>query len=91
MKKKKAIKKIQNNIIYEDDNIGSHKVMLSNTGVKIKILKSPSKEYLEKKKKNNEKMKKICLEKKIIDEKEKMIAKKIRDMAIRELKQEGKL
>lgn len=76
---------------FEDDKCGKYKVNEQSNGVKVRILIEPSKWYIEKtqKRKENEKDKWIEVQKKI--ESERLIKDKMRELAIRELKKEGKL
>lgn len=78
-------------IYTETDHIGEHKVIEHKNGVKVRILKKQSSEYAKKLKKYKEKEiqnEKDRLEK---ENKEKIITDKMREIAIAELKKEGKL
>ena len=80
-----------NKIYYEEDKIGRHKVIEQPNGIKIRLLKEPSDWYKKKQAKNAEKAK---ADKIVSDEKaarEKLIAERMREIAVRELESEGKL
>jgi hypothetical protein len=77
---------------YEEfDKIGKHKVIEQSNGIKIRLLKEPSEWYKEKQKEKDKKRKEKQEEIKIEHERQKLISVKMKEIAIRELEQEGKL
>jgi len=77
--------------IYETDENGKHKVFEHKNGIKVRLLIEPSKKYKDKMEKNRLELKKQQDEKRKVIEKEKFIKDKIRELAIKELEEEGKL
>jgi len=75
----------------EKDNIGEHKVKESSNGVKVRILKKPSSQYKKKMERRAKKDLKLKEEKEKMEARERLIKKKMRDLAIEELKKEGKI
>ena len=75
----------------ETDEMGIHSVKEYSNGIKVRNLINPSEKYIKKRQLNSEKQKKIQEEKKKIKEREKLIQDRMRQLAIEELKKEGKL
>ena len=75
----------------ETDDKGEHKVIEKKNGIKVRILKKPSKEYKAKLKKRAEKEKGRMIKEKKIQEREKLITARMREIAERELKADGKI
>lgn len=76
---------------YETNEQGKHKVIEQSNGVTVKILEEPSEKYMEKIKVRQEKNRinrKIAAEKQA---KENLIKNKMREIAIKELEEEGKI
>ena len=77
-------------VYYETDKNGKHKI-IDNGKIKVKILVEPSSHYKElkinRKKQYNDQVKKS----KVRFEKNELIQKRIRELAIKELKEEGKI
>ena len=73
------------------DELGEHRVIEQKNGITIKILKKPSKEYKKKIEKRNEVYKKNKEESRKKRDTEKLIKDKMRELAIKELKKEGKI
>lgn len=88
-------------IYYEEDKNGKHKVLdyskydennkLIGNKKTVRILQEPSKWYIDKQKKNQERLAEKKLESKKIAEREKLIKEKMRELAIAELQKEGKI
>lgn len=76
---------------FETDAIGEHKIIKQKNGVKIRLLKKPSKEYAAKLKVRAGKEKERMAKEKVEQDKEKLIRERIRENAIKELKKEGKI
>jgi len=76
---------------FETDWRGKHKVIEQPNGIKIRLLKEPSAEYLEKIRLREEKIKAIDVKQSVEIEKQKLIQAKIKEIAERELKEEGKI
>jgi hypothetical protein len=79
------------NTYLETDAIGEHKVIEQKNGIKIRLLKKPSKEYAAKLKARGEKEKDRMAKEKVEQDKEKLIKDKIRDIAIKQLEEERKI
>ena len=80
---------MENNIYYEEDKIGRHKVIEQPNGIKIRLLKEPSEWYKEKKKKKADEER---ARKAIADEakaRESLIKQRMRDIAEQQLISEG--
>ena len=84
-------------IYFEENENGKYKV-IDKGRIKIKLLKEPSEKYFEEKQKKIELRQQKLEEKKEknkikaqLKEKEKLIKEKMRELAIQELKKEGKL
>lgn len=75
----------------ETDQNGEHEVIEQSNGISIKSLKIPSKEYKEKTERMKVEQQKRKEAQKIIVDKEKKIKDKMREIAIRELKESGEL
>ena len=75
----------------ETDNLGEHKVIEKKNGIKVRILKKPSKEYKAKLKKRAEKEKERLEEERQKQERNKLITTRMREIAEKELKAEGKI
>ncbi len=90
---KKEIKKKEQypKIYFEPDSKGKHKVIEYSNGIKVRLLKEPSKEYINKHKGNKKEYSERLKQKQEKANKEKLIQKKIREIAERELKEEGKI
>jgi len=73
------------------DDIGEHAVIEKSNGTIIKLLKKPSKKYIEKNKKRAAAMRPKLEAKAKKESEEKLINERIRQMAIDSLKKEGKL
>jgi len=80
-----------NKIYFETDEIGEHKVIEKANGVKIRLLKKPSKEYKAKLEQRAKKEKERREKEQIEQNKEKLIRNRMREIAIKELEKEGKL
>ena len=79
------------NFTYEKDENGKHKVFEYKSGIKVRLLEEPSKKYKDKMEKNRKELAKQQAEKRKVLEKEKLIKDKMRELAIKELKKEGKI
>ena len=79
------------NVTYETDKRGEHKVIEQSNGVKIKLLQKPSAAYLKQIEKEAKKSAKLADEKRKKRDEEKLIQEKMRELAIAQLKKEGKL
>lgn len=79
------------NIYFEEDEKGKHKVLEQANGIKIKLLREPSEAYKAKMAERAEadRIKMESEDKKRADEK--LINDKMKELAIAELKKEGKL
>ena len=75
----------------ETDKLGEHKVIDKENGIKIRILKKPSKEYKAKLKKKAEKEKERIAKERQEQERNKLITARMREIAEKELKIEGKI
>ena len=75
----------------ETDNLGEHKIIDKENGIKIRILKKPSKEYKAKLKKRAEKDKERIVKERQEQERNKLITQRMRENAEKELIKEGKL
>jgi hypothetical protein len=76
---------------FEENQWGKYKIIEQTNGVKIKILQNPSDAYKEKMKKHKDEYdKNRSIKQKKIDE-EKLIKDRIKELAIKELKKEGKI
>jgi hypothetical protein len=75
----------------ETDNLGEHKVIDKENGVKIRILRKPSEEYKAKLQARAEKEKERMAKEKIEQDRNKLITQRMREIAERELKNEGKI
>lgn len=75
----------------ETDELGEHKVIEQKNGIKIRLLKKPSKEYAAKLKVRGEKEKERMAKEKVEQDKEKLIRDKMRQLAIQDLEKEGKI
>jgi phosphoenolpyruvate-protein kinase (PTS system EI component) len=73
------------------DEWGEHLVNKYKNGIVTKVLIKPSKKYLEKVEKRKKEHEKKMEEKKKLREKEKLIQDRMRQIAIDQLKEEGKL
>ena len=73
------------------DDLGEHEIIKQKNGITIKLLKKPSKEYKKKIEKRNEVYKKNKEESRKKRDIEKLIKDKMRELAIKELKKEGKI
>lgn len=82
---------MENKIYYEEDAIGKHKVIEKPNGIKIRILKEPSKEYTKKMQLRKEKEKEMRLQQEKKINEEKLIKEEMRKQAIESLKKQGKL
>jgi hypothetical protein len=79
------------NTYLETDSLGEHKIIEQKNGIKIRLLKKPSKEYAAKLKVRGEKDKERMAKEKIEQDMEKLIRERVRENAIKELKKEGKI
>ena len=70
---------------------GEYTVKEYSNGIKTKSLVKPSEKYIEKNKKRNIEKQRLEKEKKKIKEREKLIQDRMKEIAIRELKEEGKI
>jgi hypothetical protein len=80
-----------NKVTWEKNEWGEYKIIEKPNGIKIRMLKKPSEKYKEKIKKHSleeSKKRELKKEKRV---KEKLIKDKMRELAIKELEQEGKL
>lgn len=75
----------------EKDHIGTHKVIEGRGGVKVRILKEPSKEYKAKLKKRAEQEKKSREKQEKLEREEKLIRDEMKEMARENLKRKGLL
>jgi len=82
---------IMDKIYFEEDKSGRHKVIEKPNGIKVRLLQEPSKWYKDKQAKRaaEDKIKQDA--KKIVDDRERLIKDKMRELAIKELEQEGRL
>jgi len=80
-----------NKIYNETNEIGTHKVIEKPNGIKIKLLQEPSESYKAKMKKRADEEKIKQAEQDIINQREKLIKDKMRELAIQELEKEGKI
>lgn len=90
-KKYKEQQKRIRNITEEKDDQGKWKVIEQTNGIKVRLLREPSKEYKAKLTTRKEAQKIKDAEKKIVQDREKLISDKIRELAIKQLEKEGKL
>lgn len=87
----KKKKKVESNIMYEHDEWGEHKVITQPNGIKVRILRNPSKKYKDKMKAREAADKARRAEKEAASAQEKLIQAKIRELAVAALKSEGKI
>ena len=73
------------------DENGEHLIIEYSNGVKTSLLQKPSSEYKKRQKIKQENYRKTVEEKRKIREREKLIQDRMKEIAIRELKEEGKL
>lgn len=78
-------------IYFEEDKSGKHKVIEKPNGIKIRLLKEPSQWYKDKQAKRAAEAAERQAARKIIDDREKLIKDKMRELAITELEAEGKI
>jgi len=82
---------MENKVYYEEDAIGKHKVIEKPNGIKIRILKEPSREYVKKMQERKIKNKENMIKQNNKIEEERMIKEEMRKQAIESLKAQGKL
>lgn len=75
----------------ETNNCGEHKVLEQQNGIKIKLLRKPTPEYLEKLRERARQEEERRQEEKIQEAREKLIKQRMREIAIKELEDEGLL
>ena len=79
------------NIRYEEDDRGMNKVIQYSNGIIARILQKPSEAYKKKMSDRSVAVRKKMNETRENEKKEALIVEKMRELAIRELKKEGKL
>jgi hypothetical protein len=78
-------------VTWEETDMGKFKVLEQANGVKVKILKEPSKKWKDKQAARTKIEKELQAQRKIKSDEEKLIQDKMREMAVAALKKEGKI